>query len=167
MEPASRVRSIVPALLFLALGGFMAFVAWDGIAELTSGVAAHALQLVVRTGAAAAIPAAIMLVLLAVMLVWPAQARRLFAVVLVCTPLLLLFPVAFYVGTNRILPGRGYERCADPETGSRYLAVRWVRAGGCAGSARVLSFHGLTRPVGSGAPSSRRMLTMRTGRAII
>lgn len=132
--PASRARSIVLAVLFLALGGFVAFIAWDGIAGLMSGVAARAGVVVVRTGAAAAIPAAAMLLMFALMILRPAAAGRLFAAILICAPLLLVFPVAFYVGTNIVLPGRGYERCADPLTGSRYLAVRWVRAGGCPAS---------------------------------
>jgi hypothetical protein len=129
--PASRARSIVLAVLFLALGGFVAFIAWDGIAGLMSGVAARAGVVVVRTGAAAAIPAAAMLLMFALMILRPAGAGRLFAAILICAPLLLVLPVAFYVGTSRVLAGRGYERCPDPETGSRYLAVRWVRAGGC------------------------------------
>lgn len=129
--PASRARSIVLAVLFLALGGFVAFIAWDGIAGLASGIAAKVDTVVVRTGATAAIPAAAMLLMLALMMVRPAWASWLFAAILICAPLLLVLPVAFYVGTNMVLPGRGYERCPDPETGSRYLAVRWVRAGGC------------------------------------
>lgn len=132
MGQAPRVRSIAPALLFVALGGLMAFIAWDGIAGLASGMAVEAPWIVVHTGAAAAIPAAVMLALLALMLVCPAQARRLFTVVLICAPMLLVFPIALFVATNRALPTRGYERCDDPEPGSRYLATRWVRAGGCA-----------------------------------
>lgn len=129
--PASRARSIVLAVLFLALGGFVAVIAWEGIAGLMSGVAARTGVVVVRTGAAAAVPAAAMLLMFALMILRPAGASRLFAAILICAPLLLVFPIVLYVGTNMVLPDRGYERCADPLTGSRYLSVRWVRAGGC------------------------------------
>ena len=86
--------------------------------------------MVVRTGAAAAIPAAAMLLMLALMMVRPAWASWLFAAILICAPLLLVLPVAFYVGTNMVLPGRGYERCPIPKRG-RVIS----RCDGCARAA--------------------------------
>lgn len=138
--PAASPRATLGlACLLGVLGAVLLFIAWDGIAQLVGGVRAGAGRLVVRTGAAAAIPAAMMLIALAALIVYnrPAtdrNARRLFAIVVASAPFLLLLPLALFVSTNALLPDKGYRRCVDPEGGQRFLAVEWIRTGAGAGS---------------------------------
>lgn len=115
-----------------ALGLSCALLAWSGLAETLGDFTAGALLVRVHTGAATAVPAAIMLLLPASMLIRRPSAderweKLLFGLVLACVPMLVIMPVALSLGMGAALGDRQYRPCAGP-MGSRQLFKRlWVR----------------------------------------
>lgn len=123
-----RATFVVGAVLAV-LASALTVIAWDGLAAFAANLATrHTVE--VRTGAAAASIAAVQLWLLVAILSIGKKpgSSRLFRIILWLLPLLVMFPLAFLVVTNVMLPKIGYTRC-DPQSGQRYLTAMWVRAG--------------------------------------
>jgi hypothetical protein len=90
-------------------------------------------RVVLRTGAAAALPAAVILAALGVMLLRGAAGReaqgsdaRLFRIALAASPLLILLPLLCWIAADMSLTRQGYARCLS-EPGARFLTLVWAR----------------------------------------
>jgi hypothetical protein len=117
----------------LVLGGTSLLVVYWCVAALTAlitGVASRAPVLVAYSGYAYALPAAMALLLFALIeLFAPGERwqRRLFGTALGCFATVLVLPIAHHVIIAYSLPERGYRECDRRVVGTRFATSVWVR----------------------------------------